>query len=262
MDLASILALLHRYKWVSLPILLLTALALGYVGLVRAPVYESSAQILLLNPPTQATKQQQATVPGLKKTDPFNSFATYGSLQVVANAMIEYVSSPAAAPELAAAHVGRQFKIALSTDYGDPPLIDITGEGVSRAAAIDSAKGVTAALQNELAAMQRKSGVAPFYMITTQTIVPSITATPSNSGKVRSMVAVAALGILVLFIAISAADAAKRRRRPVPPQADVQETAVSPVPEENGEAVSVPEDAWDAAPEDSPLQTAGRDDSV
>src|ERR1700742_3685862 len=90
MDLASILVMLRRHKWLSLPILLLTALALAYIGVVQKPVYESSAQILLLNPPTQATKPQEATVPGLKTTAPFNSFAAYGSLQVVDNAMIEY----------------------------------------------------------------------------------------------------------------------------------------------------------------------------
>lgn len=213
MDLLSILHVLRRHKRLAIPIFLLTAVAAVYVGVIKPPVYEATSKILLTYPPQQATKAQKVKNHALRTAVPYNTFTTYGSLQVVANAIMDEVTSPASQSSPLAAGSGAQNQLSLDTDYGDPPIIDITGRGSSRQSAIQNAQVVTAALTSDLAAIQQKAGINSFYMIKADNIVSPSFASASESGKIRSLVAVFAAGVIVLFIALSAADAMAKRRR-------------------------------------------------
>jgi uncharacterized protein involved in exopolysaccharide biosynthesis len=47
MDFFSIFGTLWRHKWVSIPLVLLTLLGMGYVLALRPPTYQAKADILL-----------------------------------------------------------------------------------------------------------------------------------------------------------------------------------------------------------------------
>jgi hypothetical protein len=213
MDLVSVLQVLWKHKFLALPVILLTALAAVYVVRIKPPVYEAASTVLLTNPPKQPTLAQLAADPGLKYANQDNSFADYGDLDIVANAVIDLVDSPASQAELTRAGAGTGYQLELSTDYGNPPIIDITGVGKTAEAAIASAAILTATVRQDLTTLQLNAGVSPFYLIGGDNIVTPAQAQRSSSAKLRALVAVVAAGIILLFIVVSSADAATRRRR-------------------------------------------------
>jgi capsular polysaccharide biosynthesis protein len=212
-DLLSIVEVLWRHRRLTIPVLVVTALAAFYVAEIKPPVYESTSTILLTNPPAQATKSQIAEDPSLMKVNPYNTFTSYGDLQVIANALIDLVDSPASQPALLSAGVNPSYQLELSTDYGDPPIIDITGDGASAQTAITSAQVLTRVVASDLTSLQQREGVNQFYMIKADTILRPSTATKSSSGKLRSLIAVLGVGIILLFIVVSAADMTGKSRR-------------------------------------------------
>lgn len=213
MDLISIVQSLWRYKLFTIPVVVLTAIGALYLVKIKPPVYEAASSILLSNPEAQASDSQIAADPSLRNVSPFNTFANYGDLDVVANAAMELVTSASAQPALLSSGVDPRYQVALSTDYGNPPIIDITGVGSNAQSAIQSASVLTSAIKTNLYQLQKKEGVNPFYMVTAIQLVTPDQAYKSASGKLRSIIAVLAIGALLLFVVISVADALEKRRR-------------------------------------------------
>jgi len=212
-DFISIASVLWRQKWFAIPVVLLVAFAAVYVVKIKPPVYDATSSVLLVPPLNGVTQSQIAAHPRLKNVNPDNVFVNYGDMDVVANAVIDYVTSPASAAGLSEAGSGTAYQIGLSTDFGSPPIIDITGVGSTASAAIKSAQVVTAAVQQDLASLQLTHGVDSFYLIGGANIVKPTQAQHSSSAKLRPLVAVLGAGVIFLFIIVSSADAAARRRR-------------------------------------------------
>jgi capsular polysaccharide biosynthesis protein len=213
MDLLSIVNSLWRHKIIAIPVIIFTAMAAFYIVKLKPPVYQVSASVLLANPPGPATQAQIAQNPELKNINPYNAFAGYGNLQVVADILIEVLTSPASQSALTQAGVDPRYTVALSTDYGDPPIIDITGEGASAQKAILSANVISATIKADLVHLQLGEGIASHYNITAINLVTPTQARPSSSGKLRSLIAVLGLGLILLFVAVSVTDGIERRKR-------------------------------------------------
>ena len=209
----SIASVLWRQKWLAIPIILLAALAGYYLVTIKPPVYDATSAVLLTEPPKQATQSQIAADPSLKKANSDNIFVDYGDLDIVANAVIDLATSPASRTALTKAGAGTGYQLALSTDFGNPPIIDITGTGSTAGAAVDSARVLTAAVQRDLVSLQLGMGVSPFYLIGGDNIVKPSQAQQSMSAKLRPLAPVIGGGIVLLFIVVSSADAVARRRR-------------------------------------------------
>ena len=213
MDLLSVIQSLWRHKLVSIPVVVFTAMAALYVVKIKPPVYESSASILLANPQGQATQSQIAADPRLKKANPYNTFVTYGDLTIVADTVIQLVTAPSAQQALTQSGVDPRYQIAVSTAYGNPPILSISGVGSTPQGAIRSANLLVAAVKADLYQLQKKQGIDKFYMITPVEIVAPNQAQRSSSGKLRSLIAVLGLGAILLFVAVSVTDALEKRRK-------------------------------------------------
>ncbi len=213
MDLLSIIQSLWRHKLVTIPVVVFTALAALYVVKIKPPVYQASASILLANPQGAATQSQIAADPRLKTINPYNTFASYGDLTVVADTVIQVVTAPSAQPALLQSGVDPRYQIVVSTAWGNPPIINITGIGTSGQAAIRSASVLVTATEADLYAMQKKQGIDNFYMITPVEIVKPAQAQRSSSGKLRSLIAVLGLGMILLFVVVSVTEGVDKRRK-------------------------------------------------
>ncbi len=213
MDLLSILGALWRHKFAALPVMLLTVLGAYYVVVVKAPVYSSSASVLLVSPPVAPTPAQIAANPKLKRLSSNNPYINLGGLPVVADAVISVVTAPTSQQHLLQAGADPRYQITLSTAFGTPPIIQISGVGSSSQAAILSAKLVTRATMNDLYQMQKAQGVNPFYMIRSVELVRPSAATSSVSSKLRTLIALLALGAILLFLVVSVMDVIDRRRK-------------------------------------------------
>jgi hypothetical protein len=213
MDLLSIIRAVWRCKVATIPIILLTMLGAIYIVKIKPPVYEATSTLLMLAPPGPPTSSQIAADPKLKKQNANNPYNNYGSLSVIADSVIQVVTSGASQPALIRQGANPQYTLSLSTDYSNPPIITVTGIGPSPQEAILTANVVTRAAASDVYKLQKANGTGPAYMIKPVQLVKPTTATLSSSSKFRSLIAVLGLGAILLFIAVSVTDALAKRRR-------------------------------------------------
>lgn len=236
MDLFSIAGIFWRHKIVAIPVILFTLLGAFYIIHVKAPTYEATSSFLLSNPPGPPTAAQIAADPKLAKMNPNNPYVNYGNLSVAAAVMINLVTDPANQQALVQAGADPRYQIAPNTEFGiAAPIIQITGVGSTAEEAIRTADLVTAKSESVLNQMQVSQGVNSRYMIKPLQLTVPQQAQLSASGKLRTLIALLALGTLVLFVAISAADAIDKRRRDTPRSAQ-KLTRASQVSEEPNSA--------------------------
>jgi capsular polysaccharide biosynthesis protein len=206
MDLFSIVGKLWHHKLAAMPVILLTGLASFYVLAIKPPVYQSSAGLMLVNPPGPPSAAQLAQNPNINYN---NTFTTYGDLDVIADAIVAKVTADSSI--LIKDGVNPEYSAVLSSDAGDPPIITITGTGSSPAEALNSANLVAQQAANDLKSMQTAQGINPKYLIKSIQLYAPQSPTESVSSKLRTFIAVIALGIILLFVAISMAESIERR---------------------------------------------------
>ena len=214
MDLLSIVQAVWRRKAATIPVTPLTLLGAFYIVKVKPPVYQASSSLLVLAAPGPPTASQIAADPRLKRINPNNPYVSYGNLTVVADSVVELVTSNADQAALIRAGANPKYELTLSTAVGNPPIIEVTGIGSTAQQAIVTASVVTRAAPD--AALQPAKGTGcqqELYMIKSVVLARPSTAQLSSSGKLRSLIAVLAVGAILLFVVISITDALARGGR-------------------------------------------------
>ena len=91
----------------------------------------------------------------------------------------------------------------------------MTGSANNAQVAVQSARIVAAAVSKDLHQLQAAQNVNPKYMISAIEYVVPTSATSSSSSKLRTLIGVVAVGVVLLFVAVSLAEAfASRKRTP------------------------------------------------
>jgi hypothetical protein len=211
MDLLALSRTLMRHKFVVLPILLLVLLGLFYEVKVKPPTFDSSGELSLQSPQGMPTQAQIQADPKLyAKIDTNNSWLQSGDLVFLGDAVMDALTSHSAQTTLAAEGVSPKYQVAVSSDAGNPPFLDITGVGTSGPEAIYAANKIMTLARADV--LQLQAGISPQYMITTLTVVPPASAQDEVTSKLRGLIEVLAVGVILLFISISIAEAFARRR--------------------------------------------------
>lgn len=215
MDLLALSRTILRHKVAVIPVLVLVLLGLVYVLKVKPPTYQSDAS-LVLNIPQPPTQAQIQANPKLGKLDYYNPYLTLADEDplFVGDAVTDLVTSPSAQQALLAEGVNPKYQVSLSSDPGSPPIINIVGVGTTAAEAESSARLVSTAALADLQSMQLRDGVTANSpaLITAGALVKPTKATASISSKLRTLIEVLALGVIMLFVVISIAEAFSRRR--------------------------------------------------
>jgi hypothetical protein len=212
MDLFALVRTIWRHKIAAAPVILLMGLGLFYVVAIKPPTYDSDASVQLLYPPAAPTPQQIAQDPKLGKLNANNPFVSLGDPLFVGDAVVDEITSPSAQQQLLSEGVDKRYQAAMSSDPGNPPIIDITGVGKTQAIALYGAQKVTALAQADLIKMQAADGVNPVYMITSEVLIAPTQASATVTSKLRTLIAVLGGGIILLFVVISGAEAIERKR--------------------------------------------------
>ncbi len=212
MDLLALSRTIWRHKIAVIPVLVLVLAGLIYVVKIKPPEYQSDAEILLVNPPAAPTQQEINADPSLAKIDTYNPYLAYGDLTLVGDPVVDLVTSHSAQQALAAEGVSPKYQVAMSSDSGNPPIIDITGIGTTAASAVDAAQLVTRAAVADLLTLQQAQGVPPHYMINGQVVLPAKSAQVQVTPKLRAIIEVLGVGVILLFLVISIAEAFARKR--------------------------------------------------
>jgi hypothetical protein len=207
MDFLSITRVFWRHKVAALPVILLTLVGMYYVFGVKPPVYEASSSLLLVNPPTTSATQV------------VNNPLLNDGLETVADVITNVVDSTASQKALESEGVDPRYQAQLSTDFGDPPVIQITGVGTTAQAAIRASQLVSNAATNALMHMQATQHVTRANLIKAIPFAQATQAQLSLTSKLRSLIAVIGVGAILLLIVVSGAEALDRRRaaRSAPP---------------------------------------------
>lgn len=213
MDMVSIIRLIWRHKIAVIPVILLTLMGLFYVFVVKPPVYQASATVLLVNPPGEPTTAQISANPQLKNINANNPYVNYNNLNVVADVVMSLVTAEPGQQALVRAGADPRYQVALSSAFGTPPIIQVTGVASSGEEAIRSAALVASAIRTNLHQMQAKQDVNSYYMITSEEIVQPTQAHMAVSGKIRTLIAVLGLSALLLLVAVSMSEAIEKRRK-------------------------------------------------
>jgi hypothetical protein len=207
MSLLLIAKKIWQYKFATLPVIGFVLIGAFYVVAVKEPVYEVSSTYILVNPPEPPTEDQIARNPKLAIGSD-NPYTRYSDQSVMVQVLTSRLSSDAAKRQLVSRGADPNYEAEPSAEFGfTAPLVQVTGTGPSPASATRTAEVVGNALTRELERMQQARGVAPKYSIDAQQVVTPRGAKLKASGQLRSLVAVFALGVILLFIVVSVLDA-------------------------------------------------------
>ena len=251
-----------RYKLATIPVLVLTVLGAFYAVALKQPTYEAHSSYLLISPPPPPTEADVAQNPALGRVNADNPYTRYPDQSVVVQILASALTSESARATLAKEGAGDAYVVAPGAALGySTPIIDITGVGATPAAAIHSAEVVGKTAVDELNQMQVAENVDAKYRITTQQVDHPDSATLQASGQLRTLVAVLALGAILLFVVVSAADALAMLRSERRGRAKASaRTADGVVPLDRGDALAARMDAetanGHAANGDSPPEEA------
>ena len=212
MDLVAIAQTVRRYKFATLPIILLTAVLGFYVMFLTPPEYTASGSYILVSPPPAPTQEQIARDPALGKVNATNPLTSYGNLQVVGLMLSQRMSAESVQETLLRDGVDPLSSVVNDTIYSNAPLLDVTGVGTTPAAAAHSGVVEGEALVKLLNDMQAQMGVSPGYRVTAYPLaVPNQVALKSSS-KLRNLIVVIVVGVILLFVAVSVAKARDERK--------------------------------------------------
>ncbi|GAA1995088.1 hypothetical protein [Catenulispora subtropica] len=179
----------HFRPWhLAVPILAVTMVA-GYLASHPAPRYRSEIVLSVQAPESE-----------LAKADNPNPYADVkGSLAATAALVAQGLSSDSSAAELHARGMAAGYQLTprnsgtVQEPYYWLPRLDITADGPTVPAAMNSLKILTAAMQDSLVSLQDRAGVNPADRVTTKIIVPQSTV-PIPVRKSRALAGVAVLG--------------------------------------------------------------------
>ena len=204
MGILGVLRTFLRYWWITVPILLLTLGGAVYVAMYAPRTYETTSSYVLLNPPNPTNGNASQDNPFLRLADPSSMVALLASI----------LNDEQTIERLEARGADGRYEAGAGSGLGGASLIlQIDALGKSPEKALQTAKLVGDELQEQLALLQRGQSVPKSSRITLLELNPVPTAKLKASSLLRAMIAVMALGTILLVVLVSAAQAISEIRR-------------------------------------------------
>ncbi|MFD0821483.1 Wzz/FepE/Etk N-terminal domain-containing protein, partial [Micromonospora zhanjiangensis] len=219
MDLLALLTTLRRHKLLVLVVSLIMIAGDAFVAFGIPPQYESQAQFVLIAPPPPPTSTDIQRDPALAKVNADNPYLRLPNPSVVVDILAQRVAGDTVRKQLVAKGADQDYTITSTNAIGSGLVIDIVGTGTSGAQARRTLDLVSEAMATELHEMQKINGADDKYLFQALPINPPADPTRKVTGTVRSLIAVSAACLVLLFALVSIAEAAgPRRTRPVVPR--------------------------------------------
>ena len=204
MDASGSLHTLRKHWVLTSLLILLTLVAAAGMWVAKPGPYQSESQVVFL------ASQQSSKVNG---DNPYMSFNT--TLTTTADLVRREVLDPQIVAELGARGYTESYNV-VNDPLATGPVLDITAVGGNQAAVEATQHAVTAEVKSELALLQQ--GIAPQNQITSLIVSSNTTPSLLISKKARPLVAVLAVGLILILAIPQIVDASGRRRRDRRPQ--------------------------------------------
>lgn len=212
MDLLNLFSTLRRHKVIVSVILAMIVAGCAYVVLGIPPQYESQVQYVLIEPPPLPTEDQLKADPSLAKLNSNNPYLRLPNPSIVVDVLAQRVSADGVRNELIAKGADKEYTITSTDEIGSGLVIEVTGTGHSASGSTRTLNLVVERMKVELHDMQTVDGASERYLFQALPVSPPTPPTRKVTGTMRSLIAVAAAGIVLLFAAISLAEAIGPRR--------------------------------------------------
>jgi capsular polysaccharide biosynthesis protein len=212
MDLLALFTTLRRHKLIVLVVALLMIGGDGYVAFGIPAQYESQAQYVLIAPPAAPTDNAIQRDPSLAKVNANNPYLRLPNPAVVVDILAQRVSGDTVRRQLISKGADKDYTITSTNAIGSGLVIDIVGTGHSAQEARRTLDLVSEVMKVELHEMQKINGADDKYLFQALPINPPTDPTRKVTGTVRSLIAVSAACLVLLFALISIAEAVGPRR--------------------------------------------------
>ncbi|MET8091052.1 Wzz/FepE/Etk N-terminal domain-containing protein [Micromonospora sp. NPDC005220] len=212
MDLLAMFTTVRRHKLIVLAVLAVLIAGNAFVAFGIPPVYESQAQYVLIAPPPQPSDAAIQRDPTLLKVNANNPYLRLPNPSVVVDVLAQRVSGGLVRQGLISQGADEDYTISSTNAIGSGLVISIVGTGSSPDAATKTLDLVSESMQKELYDMQKVDGADDKYLFQALPINPPTDPTRKVTGTIRSMIAVSAACLVLLFGMISVAEAVGPRR--------------------------------------------------
>lgn len=211
MDPLSVIKTLWRHKFILFPVLLVTVVAAVYIFAFGPRSYQATATFALVNPliPSERDILQD---PALGTLNSNNPYLRSSDNTLIAQVLTTRLNSPEVAKSLQMLDLDADYTVERAGGFGTGLLIQTTATGSSPEQAMDTVQVLGEFLVQELDAMQKVNGADQRFLFTALAVTLGDQATEQFSSRLRSVILVGAGGVILLFAAISAAQALDRRR--------------------------------------------------
>jgi hypothetical protein len=166
---------------------------------------------VLIAPPPLPTDAQIERDPALGRLNSDNPYLRLPS-SVVVDVLTSKVSGDDIRRDLVSQGADTNYQIAATNTIGNGLIISILGTGVSAAQSRKTLDLVVTSMNSELQQMQTINGADKRFLYQAQPINAPTNATRKITGTLRSLIAVTAAGVILLFACISVAEAIPARR--------------------------------------------------
>jgi len=201
-----------RHKLLTVPVVLLTMAGMAYFLLFTKPTYNAVTDYLLVWPPSVPAPADLAAHPSLKAVSPDNIYTRFSDQSVVVDVLASKLTTSGERLALSQQGVNQKYSVTPVIKFGSPtPMVEVIGTGPTPTIAMKSRDVVGTSLLQTLEDIQQQQGVNGYYMIQALEVDQS-PPTLQVSGRLRSLIAVGALGAIGLFVEITIADAVDKRR--------------------------------------------------
>lgn len=211
MEPLSVLRTLWTYKWVTLPIVLLTAFACAY-GLFWAPrTYESDAIYAMAMPdvPSEFELEQD---PGLAALNQDNPYLRWRDTSLLTQVVVARMNSDQTAELLAAQGLATDFEVIAAEGAGSGLLrIVVQAQDPDQSTATVAALGLE--MERTLREVQKVNQADDLYLVAALPVSGPTPADEVFSSRLRFTLVLGAAGLLVLFGAVSLAQSVSTARR-------------------------------------------------
>jgi hypothetical protein len=177
------------------------------------PQYESQAQFVLIAPPPPPSDTEIQRDASLAKINTNNPYLRLPNPSVVVDILAQRVSGETVRRKLVSEGADLSYQVTSTNAVGSGLVISITGTGHSDAEARRTLDLVTARTKSELRDMQTINGANEKYLFKALPINPPTNPIRKVTGTYRSLMAVCAAGVVLLFAWISLAEAIGPRKR-------------------------------------------------
>jgi hypothetical protein len=213
MDPFALLRTAWRQRWFALPAIIIAIAAAVYVYVEGPRVYESTQSYALANPKVPTEKEIDAD-PALLDLNSDNPYLRSSDPNLVANVVITRLNSQETSARLEAQ--------GLSTDYTVTPgalggglVVSITASGSTPGESLATVDWVGSLLEEYLHEVQTVNGADDRYLFTSIVVAAPSEPTEQFSSRLRTVIVVAAVGVALVFGAVSMGTwvtAGKRKR--------------------------------------------------